>query len=152
MGFFQTTKNGYRYDKRILWGGFLVCVLLMFYISYQFDFDFSKKVYFVCQGRVCENPFIYEHPQYMKYCKDDWCKQETLEMGTYGTPPPDGFLFNNFGWIVFFIMALIVMLNHLIHNRGVEFELLPIEFPEFMRKTINKISEKIEVLDDEDKN
>jgi hypothetical protein len=50
-------------------------------------------------------------------CVYDWCKEEYLPPGfVFGEKPPA--ILTNAGWIVFGIMALGVLINHFIHNRG----------------------------------
>lgn len=139
MDFFQRTKNGYLYDKRIFWGAFAVCCIIALYIFYQYNFDFSKKLYFVCDDPIeCHNT-IMDYPNLMKHCHEDWCMQEKIPKGVYGTPPPNDWLFNNFKWIVFFIMIATIPLNHLLHNRGNKFEFLN-PFPKWMIKHFGKDS------------
>lgn len=149
MDFYQRTKGGYIYDKRILWGGFLICCLIAVFIFYKYNFDFSRKIYFNCESYSCKNPFIYEYPDFMKYCKYEWCNEENLPFGEYGEAyPKNDFLFNHFGKLSFLIMLFVVFLNHLIHNRNNKFEFLPIELPRWLEKLGKKLQEKAEELEE----
>ncbi len=147
MQYYQKTKNGYVYDKRIFFGSFLVCCLIAVYIFYQFNFDFSKKIYVECNSPTCENSMV-NNPD----CKEEWCKQKTLTWGTYGEPPPESWLFNNFGKLAFFIMLFGLGLNHIIHNRNNKFEFLTPKLPKWFHKFFgenSRIGKFLSNLEDE---
>lgn len=137
---FQTADNGYRYDKLILWGGFLAVCLVCVFILSQFGFDFEKKLYLDCKSPTCENP-IFFRSDLLKHCKEDWCRQSMLPRGEYGTPPPDSWMFNNFGLIAFLIMVVVVLLNHFIHNNGKTPGLIPNRIPKWLTKLMEKIGD-----------
>jgi len=125
---FNITESGYKYDKIIFWGLLFLIIFLVFSIAKENNFDFRQKFYFKCDNiNGCPNPIVnpnihiyneYTGQNYKDSCIEDWCKQEILMMGEYGTPPPDSFLFNHFKLITFTLFIFSFLLNHFVHNMG----------------------------------
>lgn len=143
MSFFQETKDGYRYDKRIFWGAFIIVLIACFSLLYKYNFDIDKKLYVKCPADVCDNPVLND-PKLLKYCTEDWCKQKTLSMGEYGVKPVNDPLINSFPLFVFIVMGLTIPINHIIHNRGKRFQFLDSQIPKWLKKGFKKISNELE--------
>lgn len=138
MQILQKTINGYIYDRRIIYSGFLLVILLFIYIASLYDFDFEKKVYVKCDSDICPNE-LYTNSEVYKHCKEEWCNLKYFERGEYGTPYPyDDKLFNNFGLLSVSIMLCSLILNHFVHNKGKKPELLTNHIPKWLKDKINK--------------
>lgn len=129
MNFFNTTKTGYRYDKRIFWGVMGVLILIFLYFGFNTNWNLTHNIYFECNGlKACENPWLsYECDREWLYgegclveCTEEWCSLEELPPGIYGEKPPE--FYDNFGLIAFLSFLFIIIFNHLIHNRGKAFD------------------------------
>ena len=143
---------GYIYDKRIFFCIIGAIILLALNVVNNHNFDFSPKLYFVCEGSffnstACPNPFI--GSDMSKYCKYDWCKNEVLAPGEYGEKPPKDLVYNNFGLICFCMALFGLVINHIIHNWGVMPKLklnMPDKWADWIKKSLNQIE------DEEDEN
>lgn len=101
----------------------IIISIYCFYLLYENNFDFSKKLYAYCPGsnssyskvRICENPI--PNSNLAQYCHEDWCKQEWLYPGEYGEKFPKD-LFGNFAKLAWGGLLVLLVINHLIHNRG----------------------------------
>ena len=127
---FTTHKNGYRYDKVILYTSFTLMILLMLYIFNLYEWDFSKKIIVRCDADQCENPFYSIRrgeycdasgctPVYNPTapdCSYDWCDSPTLSRGVYGYQIPP--IVKLFPWVSVGLVLLALVLNHFIHNKG----------------------------------
>lgn len=116
-----TYIDDYRYNRPLIYGGFIVVISLLLYTFYLNDFNIMPALYMKCDTGIdksghCENPLYMS--KNMKYCKQDWCKGPFIEPGEYGTPPPSGFLIDNFDALALFIIILVLILNHFLFNRG----------------------------------
>jgi len=122
MNWFNTTRKGYKYDRRIFISGFVITVILALSLMYAYNFDFSPKAYFKCDSYKCDNPFYLrqECPNTQEY---SWCSYPTLERGEYGQSPPKNPLFRFYGYIALFLLVFAFVLNHYAHNKGRKFDL-----------------------------
>lgn len=127
MNRFNITENGYKYDKLLFYGFFIIVLSVVGYLLYESDFDFNPKVYFNCDNPFgqCENPFY--DGQYrvtlfgeMKYFRDlpncEWCGEKYLGVGEYGEKEKP-FIKNILYYILLGVVALLI-LNHFLHNKG----------------------------------
>ena len=155
---FKETQDGYKYDRLIFIPMFLIFIFIILYIMYQNSFDFNLHPYFNCSYSLCKNPYyliegeckqtlnilwvipIYKTNDCREGC--DWCYQEYLNWGVYGSKPKSEFLINNIYWITAIIFLLAFLLNHFINNRGKNFD---IEIPITKKLIINRrwINEKL---------
>lgn len=152
---FNTTKYGYRFDRLLFWFSMSLFLSLVFYLMWQYNFDFSAHVYFNCPGpNSCKNPLakmdqvsqelkilwvipLYKTDDYKQNC--EWCKEEVLLPGEYGEKPPESFIFNNILLLTIGIFFLTFIANHYIHNKGKKFD---IEIPITKNIILNKQSIK----------
>ena len=149
MNFFNITKRGYKFDKRIFWAAMILIFSTIFLIMWTYKFDFSLHPYFNCKFAFCENPYykmdscsqelkilwvipLYKTQDCRINCK--WCNLETLTLGEYGERP-NNFLFNNMSLISFIIILIAFGVNHLIHNKGRKFD---VEIPITKKIIINR--------------
>lgn len=109
----QTSKGPYKSDRWIWQGVILFCFLWLGFIAHSYDYNLD---YFKCG----DGERLYEGPH--QNCKNPfykpgtaWKSMEELPYGEYGQKP--GPLFNSAGSVVFGIMVLALLLNHIIHNR-----------------------------------
>ena len=154
MNRFRQTELGYKYDKVIFISTFSLFLILIFYVFYINHFDFGLHPYFECNQDFCKNPYstlkdcqqtlkvlwlipLYTTPDCKLNC--DWCSAETLSRGVYGTRPRGEFIINNAALIGFLFIALALILNHLLHNKGKQFD---IEIPITEKIRINRNSLK----------
>lgn len=160
---FRQTDTGYRHDKIIYAGVFLVFLTLIFYVMFVNKFDFSTHPYFECKTYSCENPFyemdscsqqvniLFFIPLYKtQNCKltCDWCNQERLGSGIYGEKPKAEFLLNYMWVIGFSLIAFGLCLNHFIHNKEKKFD-IEIVITEKKKFSLAKLMEnKNEKLED----
>jgi len=149
--YLNKTDGGYVYDKRIFWGIIGITLLLIFFIAYQQDFDFKYKFYFECDEDVCKNPAVtgrgYNPITGQEIeCEADWCSKEYLPRGEYGTKPLG--VLKLFPFLVVGLLIASLILNHLIHNRGKDFE-IQLNLSDNWKKKFKKLSEETE---DDDKN
>ncbi len=138
MDRFNSTETGYRYDRILFLCVFLIFLLLVLNIMYVNNFDFSTKPYFKCNYESCRNPYyemqncnqqlnilwmipLYTTEDCHKTC--EWCNQEYLSNGVYGELPKASFLYNNILLISIGLLAIGLLLNHFIHNRGKKFDI-----------------------------
>lgn len=157
MKIFNETQTGYRYNKIYFWMIFCFLFIIILKQGFDLNWDFSNKLYFECRGiELCENPYLnMECNRQWLYgddclivCDEEWCKEEFLLPGTYGTPPPK--IFKNLipGLIGLILFAL--LLNHFLHNRGKipDFDIIISKNKRYsFRKIMSKLIEKTE--DDE---
>jgi hypothetical protein len=153
---FNTTTNGYRYDKLIFYGILFLYLSFIFFIAYSNGFDFSNKVYFECVGwEDCDNPFYNGKDKlnpgfecsrawlYGEDCninKEEWFNYKLLPPGKYGKEAP-----NYFKYILPTLLIIIVfglLLNHFLHNKGKEPE-LEIKISENKKININSIFKRL---------
>lgn len=136
----RQTKTGYIFDKRIFRAALGIMLLVLIFILWKNDFDFSPKFYFKCDKPLCQNPlYKIKYNQYafgeMKEAKElencDWCNNEYLTMGEYGEKEPVSV--KAFYILCTSLILLSFCLNHLIYNRGKKFD-FGIELPKFMDK------------------
>ena len=138
MNWFNETKKGYRYDKRIFIGIFSIVAILFFYVLWQEGFNTSPYFYTECKSMMCKNPIkdktftctnevrlaylipLYKDKNCTRNCNESWCNQEYLSPGKYGREPP--FLIRNFNIIAFLLFVFGMVLNHLLHNKGKTFD------------------------------
>lgn len=142
---YNTTDNGYVYDKFIFWFVMLLTVGGVFLIAARHDFKFSSTyVYIQCKGiQDCPNPLIENDEKYLQDCRqqlrilffiplyttkdckesctEDWCNWEMLPPGNYGTPP-DPWV-ENYLYVVLGLILVGIVANHFIHNRGRKFQI-----------------------------
>ncbi len=125
--YIHETGNGYIYDKRIFWGVIAIVLVLVFFVSKDYNFNFKTNFYFKCEDYSCKNPIMnkqtrayntYTDADLKKDCIADWCSQEFLPRGEYGIKPPDSFIFKNLPLISFGLVILALVINHIIHNKG----------------------------------
>lgn len=109
-----TSKGPYKSDRWIWQGVILFCFLWLWFIAHTYDYNMD---YFKCGDgerlydgphQTCENPFYDPGSA--------WKSMEELPYGEYGQKP--GPLFNSAGSVVFGIVVLAGLLNHVWHNRG----------------------------------
>ena len=148
---YRETELGYKFDKVIFLGVFLIVSGFILYIFYINNFDLNPHLYFNCEQEICENPYykinaeckqqlkiLWLIPIYTtKDCKEDcdWCKEQLLFKGEYGTKPNGSFFINNAYIFSFFILILGFFINHKIHNKGKKFD---IEIPITEKIIINR--------------
>ena len=116
---YNYASNGYRFDK-LIFGSLLFLMVLG--IAYEIKVNGVKHhPYLKCVGSKmypkCDNPFYLTNLSVNSKCTEEWCKQELLEPGVYGTPPD--FIFRHYTDMVFLGLVLCFVLNHYIHNRGI---------------------------------
>lgn len=166
MNWLNRTKRGYTYDKRIFWFVIMFTVVAVMYVFWNNNFDFTPNLYFECHSARCENPFFLSEckqrltvlffiPLYTSQdCSIEpeywWLQERFLPKGTYGTPPPNDFFYTHIKKIVFLVFAMALLLNHLVHNKGVPFD---IEIPITKKLIINRdwLEERKRRLDDEER-
>ena len=124
---YNITTKGYRFDKFIFWGMFLIWILLLgsqFYIH-----GYGHHPYFVCHAYECENPLVRgEYKCTLAFgmipckveCKEEWCTKPFLPKGEYGKKPINN---NAFYMAMFGSLILGLVLNHFIHNKGKAFHI-----------------------------
>lgn len=169
MNRFRTTQLGYRYDKVIFISVMLAFLGIVFYAMLANNFDFSTHPYFKCSYSTCPNPFyrdtilqegqleqcrqelkiLWFIPLYTtKDCREncDWCHAKLLSKGEYGSKPKAGFIVNNALWIGLGMILLGLILNHMLHNKGKQFDIeIPITNKIILnRNTIKEWKEKNE--------
>jgi len=147
---FRITDQGYKFDKLIFFGIFVMVLSLVLFVMYSNEFNFDLHPYVICTGETCKNPYydlidckqtlkiLWSIPIYTtKDCRIDcdWCNQEFLTYGEYGTKPKNGFLLNNLAWIGILLMFFGLLMNHILHNKGNKFD---IEIPITEKIVINK--------------
>jgi hypothetical protein len=109
---FKTFSSGYKIDRRIFNFCMIFIFAWLFFVAYHYDFNLD---YFECiapsmnQAVTCKNPFY--HPA-------DWKTYQELPPGVYGQKPT--FLFKTVYWLPFVAIFACLILNHLIHNRGID--------------------------------
>ena len=123
---YNTTTNGYRYDKLIFYGILAIYFLFIFLLAYKNNFDFSNKIYFKCVGyEPCPNPLYKQKLEcnrawlYGEDCnvkKEEWFYLKDLPPGEYGTKQPDYLKYVLPSLFILFVLGL--LLNHFLHNRG----------------------------------
>lgn len=154
---FNTTTNGYRYDKLIFYGILFIYFLSVFFIAYKSNFDFSNKVYFECTGvEPCDNPFYFRESDFGFKCNrawlygndcniknETWFNLEKLPPGRYGEKEPKYYNYAILFLVLFFILGLI--LNHFYHNKGkgieVEIKISKNKIVILNKETIKRLSE-----------
>lgn len=155
--YIHETDNGYIYDKRIFWGVIAVVLVLIFFVAKDYNFNFKTSFYFKCDKFSCKNPLMdqsnmayntFTGYDYKKDCIADWCKQEFLPKGEYGIKPPDSFIFRYFSLIFFLLIAMALVLNHLIHNRGKK-PGIKLNLSEKWLEKLRKLGKKLEKLEDD---
>lgn len=127
----KQSPHGYIYDRRIFWVAMILIILVGVFIMGGYGFDFSPRFYFKCEyPGPCKNPLIdarcnvlFKSGSCADLCKEEWCKQEFLLVGEYGTKRPDG-LIKFYLFIVMLIMAVSLFANHYFHNKGKKFEIM----------------------------
>lgn len=136
MKHLKKTSRGYIYNQRIFWVVIAIQIIFTLIILARYGFDLSYKPYVECKGfEKCENPY------YTGYCSgvfcrveclEEWCNQEFIEPGTYGTPPPKHLLK---GFVAFIISVILLafIINHYKHNVGKPFHLEVILTPQQKR-------------------
>jgi hypothetical protein len=96
-------------------------LLVMLYIFYTYNFDFSTHFYYECKYQYCKNPFY--NAQYTPHglakprgvvC--DWCNMEYVPRGIYGEKKP--VVFNSFLILCLSSALLALCINHFIYNKG----------------------------------
>lgn len=140
MKYKQITATGYVYDKRIFWFTIGITLLIIVGIAYKEEFNFKYKFYYECMDDFCTNPLMdleiknqFVDYDYETQCTETWCNEVFLARGVYGKKPPR--ILKYFSWIVFGLVFLGLLLNHLIHNRGKKPD-LTLNLPE---KWLNKL-------------
>lgn len=127
MKIYHVTDSGYKFDRRLFWGGIFILIIIIGSVGLKYGF-YTHTFYFNCKEAYCENPVYnedydaynsYTNEDLKKYCIDDWCKYEFLPRGEYGNKPPK--IIGYFDMLALGIIALILFLNHLIHNKGKRF-------------------------------
>jgi len=139
---FNTTRTGYKYDKLIFWGfAFIMLAIVAILIG---KYGVTSKPYFNCNpggvntscvlwddnvtrcsivGRNCENPFYSNKTFRCDYvfgliaCPIEnyaWLKEERLTPGVYGETDQTA----GAGYLMFGLLVLAFVLNHILHNRG----------------------------------
>ena len=124
--------GSYKFDRIIFKLAMYFSLGYLFFVawSYNFNLDYfscpqysdgsikaSSKIMLGDQSRTskegfCKNPF---------YTPQTWKNEEYLLPGEYGQKP--GALFNSINYIPFVILGLAFLINHIIYNRGVKFEI-----------------------------
>ena len=121
MNRFKTTSKGYKYDLFIVYGVILLLCCLTFYVFYINDFNFNKHIFFECKQDYCYNPASLYTSNIKNYCWEEWCYQEYLPRGSYGSKPMMAWVWNYIYLIAIGSVGIIFVLNHLIHNLGKPF-------------------------------
>lgn len=158
---YNTTTNGYRYDKLIFYGILFLYVSFIFVILYINNFDLSNKAYFKCVGfEPCDNPFYngynrlnpgFECSRSWLYGEDcnikaeEWFNLELLPPGEYGTKPPAYSKYVLLSLFILFVLGL--LLNHFLHNIGKTPE-IEIKISENKKISLNSIAERIKLEED----
>ena len=150
MEFLKKTSKGYIYDKRIFWAGMFLIVLFAIGIMSLYNFDFSNSIYYKCiSPNGCLNPYfankincdrewLYGKDCLIK-CDQEWCTQEILTTGEYGTKPPNNIILG-FNVFILSIILLSFCLNHLAHNKGKKFH-YDFLLSEKQKRIIKKVTE-----------
>jgi len=160
---YRETETGYKFDKLLFIGVFLIFMGIVFYTMLVNKFDFSTHPYFECHDVICKNPFysmteckqqisiLFVIPLYKtEDCKltCEWCNQEYLSSGIYGEKPKAGFLLNYMWLIGLILIGIGLALNHFIHNKNKPFD-IEIVFTEKKKLNLRKLIEgKYEKLKD----
>lgn len=117
--------GNYRLDRYIFQAIMVLSFVFLFHLASINNFDLD---YFYCpensDGSIQGSNFMlknYQKEDVLYGCKNpfytgSWKNQEYLPPGEYGTKPSG--LFNLAGEIVFGLVILAILFNHLIHNRG----------------------------------
>lgn len=129
MNWKRQTSKGYIYDRRVFIFAFLMVCVAFVAIAYHSKFDFSNKIYFVCENPGgCPNPYknmecskqwLYGEKCLIK-CTYDWCDYDRLEPGEYGEKPPRLQLLT-FYIFIFMIFFFAFIINHEFHNKNKKF-------------------------------
>ena len=144
MDSFVKTDNGYRFNRWFFFWYFAVLISAAAYIINVYGIEMTP--YVKCEAPVCLNP-VYDMKTLpcsgycppMK-CEEDWCYQEQLTWGTYGTPEPPikkYFWMFSIGLLIFVFAA-----NHIFYNRNVRFS-LPTKrkvMPDWLAAIVRKFS------------
>ena len=128
---FNITKYGYKYDKIIFYSVLLILVSIFAVVLYNNDFELNKNyLYFECLGNqscinpiyqlTCSNEKVWGKDCSIK-CEEDWCDLVLLPPGKYGKEPPR--IVQMFSFIAVVLMIIAFLLNHQIHNKGVEWNI-----------------------------
>ena len=152
--YLNKADNGYVWDKRFVWAAMLLIVGMFLYIAYENDFNFRYEFSTEClQENGCINPLHLEGFQASNLirgdlkedCTEEWCEAPVLAKGSYGKRSSK--LYNNYFIISVGIIILALLLNHVVHNRGVKPEIrLPVK-----DKTWKHIKESIKEMDKDEK-
>jgi hypothetical protein len=104
--------GGFKLDRYIFQGTFLLVIAWLFFVSWHYDFNMNYySCYSVDPMYQCHNPF---------YRPATWQNQEYLAPGEYGTKV--GPLFDSVYWVPTLFLALAFMLNWRWHNKGKKIE------------------------------
>lgn len=120
---YRTTKNGYKFDKLIFWGG--ACIMVVIVLLFLYENGYKNIPYVVCDEEKCLNPLIDQYTKesliekYNLDCSEQWCFYEVLPRGEYGKKP----LTEEFTITILSITLLGFVLNHVLHNKGKKFDL-----------------------------
>lgn len=128
---YKKTKYGYRYDKVIFY-----CVVFLLTVGFVVGLSMNgwelnkNYIHVKCDNvdgcsnpikkLVCTNEMIWGEDCSIK-CDKPWCELEHLPQGEYGEVEPR--LVKHFGFIASVLIVIALLLNHLIHNKGVNVDL-----------------------------
>jgi len=101
--------KGYKFDRWLTTIFMILIFGFLFFVAYHYDFNLD---YYQCGanfGETCTNPF---------YKELSWKNQPTLSPGEYGQKP--GLLFKSVIPVSLIGLFLLLLSNHLIHNRKVK--------------------------------
>lgn len=111
---------GYELNKVVFKVGIAIIFFWLLAAAWSINFDLGSQVYVSCPPGVtpCVNPFydpLGLNPTCLKY---DVCDRELLLPGmSFGSPP--SFLMKYAEIFTWFVVALMIMVNHFLFNRGI---------------------------------
>lgn len=150
MNFYQVCDNGYKYDRRIFWGVMGILVTIFMALAYQNNFNLDYQFYFKCDQYSCLNPIMDPNSfQYNSitgqdnkaYCTASWCNELYLPRGEYGKSRP--WIFKNFETIAILLVLAGLVLNHVIHNRGIT-PSVKLAIPDKWNKKLREIKKRLD--------
>jgi len=127
-GKFSVTKSGYKFNRNIFYGFIVVMLLCLGWVFYYVGFSTDYQIYFKCGEEQCINPFYEGELDFMEYqlnipdrlkgeCKASWCSEKYLPpFFEYGNKPV--WIFRYSSLIVIACTFLMLVLNHVLYNRG----------------------------------
>lgn len=108
-------NNKYYFSKPLVWGFFIVAVLLLVVVGLVDGFD--EKVFVSCPefGSPCVNPLVN-----LEGCDHYCCSIDFLPAGS-SCGEKVSWLGLNYSWIVILLFVVVLVINHFVYNRGYDF-------------------------------